>query len=111
LEKEISKRIVDELLTYFYSLDITDIRIGLDFSEEGFFAEFQGVCAEQPYGLDKFARILETPRDPSIDSYYQELLGNMHHVKEDYYLLGSLIDDIEIMYDQPQLNIKIFRHK
>ncbi|STD74926.1 Uncharacterised protein [Enterococcus faecium] len=44
-----------------------------------------------------------------MEIYYQELLGNPRHDREDYHLLGSLIDDVEIMYAQPIINIKIFR--
>lgn len=109
MEKELSKRIIDEFLTYLYSHDITEIRIGLDCTEEGLFVEIQGKIAEQPNDLSELAKLLDTPRDPSMDIYYQELLGSTSHDREDYHLLGSLIDDVEIMYDQPIINIKIFR--
>ena len=109
MEKELSKRIIDEFLTYLYSHDRTEIRIGLDYTEEGLFVEIQGKIAEQPNDLSELAKLLDTPRDPSMDIYYQELLGSPSHDREDYHLLGSLIDDVEIMYDQPIINIKIFR--
>ena len=95
MEKELSKRIIDELLTYLYSHEITEIRIGVEFAEEE--------------DLDVLADLLNNPRDPSMEIYYQELLGNPRHDREDYHLLGSLIDDVEIMYAQPIINIKIFR--
>ncbi|WP_165004665.1 MULTISPECIES: hypothetical protein [unclassified Enterococcus] len=109
MEKELSKRIIDELLTYLYSHEITDIRIGITFTEEGFFIEIQGETEIQPDDLTDFAELMNHPRDPSMDIYYQELLGNPCHDREDYHLLGSLIDDVEVMYDQPVLNIKVFR--
>lgn len=100
---------MDEFLTYLYSHDITEIRIGLDYTEDGLFIEVQGRIDEQPSDLSELAMLLDTPRDPSMDIYYQELLGSPSHDCEDYHLLGSLIDDVEIMYDQPIINIKIFR--
>ncbi len=109
MEKELSKRIIDELLTYLYSHEITEIRIGVEFAEEGLFIEIQGTTETQPEDLDVLADLLNNPRDPSMEIYYQELLGNPRHDREDYHLLGSLIDDVEIMYAQPIINIKIFR--
>ncbi len=109
MEKELSKRIIDELLTYLYSHEITEIRIGVEFAEEGLFIEIQGTTETQPEDLDVLADLLNHPRDPSMEIYYQELLGNPRHDREDYHLLGSLIDDVEIMYAQPIINIKIFR--
>ncbi|OJG60991.1 hypothetical protein RV08_GL000384 [Enterococcus mundtii] len=44
-----------------------------------------------------------------MEIYYHELLGTPSHGQESYRLLGNLIDDVEIMYDSPILNIKIFR--
>ncbi len=36
LEKELSKRIIDELLTYLYSHEITEIRIGVELLRRDF---------------------------------------------------------------------------
>ena len=99
LEKELSKRIISEFLTYLYSHEITEIRIGL---------EIQGTCYSPPSDLHELAEMLNEPRNPTMDLYYQEL-GNVFLDQSDFRLLGSLIDDVELMYELPILNIKVFR--
>lgn len=110
-EKERSKRIVDELLTYFYDHKINNIQLNLDFAEDGLHIEMQGRTPQPPDNLELFAASLNAPRDPNIEQYYDELLGNSHHEKEDYHLLGVMVDDAKIMYDPPFFDIKLFRKR
>jgi hypothetical protein len=110
-EREKVKRIIDELLSYFFSNNIEDIRIGLDFTPEGFYIEMQGQTKEEPEGVLHLLELLNTPRDLSIESYYDELLGVTHHEEEDYHLLGLMIDEAEINFDSPIFDIKVFRKK
>ncbi|MCB5955918.1 hypothetical protein [Enterococcus sp. CWB-B31] len=110
-EREKAKRIIDELLTYFFSNNIDDIRIGLDFTEEGFYIEMQGKIDEEPDGVMDLLELLNTPRDTSIESYYDELLGISHHEEKDYRLLGLMIDEAEITFDSSIFDIKVFRKR
>lgn len=109
IEHEVSKKIIDELLNYFYSHEILEIRIGIEFSKEGFFIEIQGECPTAPFNLSEFTEALNAPRELNYEDYSFELLGSYHPDKEDFHLLGALIDDAEILYDAPHINIKIFR--
>lgn len=108
LEKELSKRIISEFLTYLYSHEITEIRIGLESTPEGLYIEIQGTCYSPPSDLHELTEMLNEPRNPTMDLYYQEL-GNVFLDQSDFRLLGSLIDDVELMYELPILNIKVFR--
>lgn len=110
-ERDKAKRIIDELLTYFFSNEVEDIRIGLDFTTEGFYIEIQGKTEVEPADILDLLDLLNTPRDSSLESYYDELLGATHHEEEDYHLLGLMIDEAEIIYDAPLLDIKVFRKK
>ncbi|MGX7148891.1 hypothetical protein [Enterococcus ureasiticus] len=110
-ERDKSKRIIDELLTYFFSNDIEEIRIGVDFTPEGFSIEIKGKTEEEPKNVLHLLELLNTPRDLSIESYYDELLGITHHEEEDYHLLGLMIDEAEITFDAPVFEIKVFRKK
>ncbi|WP_207694968.1 hypothetical protein DOK67_0002725 [Enterococcus sp. DIV0212c] len=110
-ERDKAKRIVDELLTYFFSNDIEEIRIGVDFTPEGFYIEIQGKTDEEPENVLHLLNLLNTPRDLSIESYYDELLGITHHEEEDYHLLGLMIDEAEISFDTSIFTIKVFRKK
>lgn len=110
-ERDKAKRIVDELLTYFFSNDINEIRIGVDFTSEGFTIDMQGKTEEEPENVLHLLELLNTPRDLSIESYYDELLGITHHEEEDYHLLGLMIDEAEISFDAPIFEIKVFRKR
>ncbi|MBM7688706.1 hypothetical protein BCR24_08770 [Enterococcus ureilyticus] len=110
-ERDKAKRIIDELLTYFFSNDIEEIRIGVDFTLEGFYISIQGKTEQEPDNLLYLLELLNTPRDLSIESYYDELLGITHHEEEDYHLLGLMIDEAEISFDAPLFEIKVFRKK
>ncbi|MEI5992604.1 hypothetical protein [Candidatus Enterococcus mansonii] len=110
-ERDKAKRIIDELLTYFFSNDISEIKIELDFTAEGFSIEMQGYTEEEPENVMHLLELLNTPRDLSIEGYYDELLGITHHEEEDYHLLGLMIDEAEISFDSPTFDIKVFRKK
>ncbi|MBO0423011.1 hypothetical protein [Enterococcus plantarum] len=110
-ERDKAKRIIDELLTYFFSNDIEEIRISVNFTSEGFSIAIQGNTEEEPENVLHLLDLLNTPRDLSIESYYDELLGITHHEEEDYHLLGLMIDDAEIIFDAPIFEIKVFRKK
>ncbi|MBO0439075.1 hypothetical protein [Candidatus Enterococcus ikei] len=110
-ERDKAKRIVDELLTYFFSNDIEEIRISVDFTPEGFYIEIQGKTDDEPENVLHLLDLLNTPRDLSIESYYDELLGITHHEEEDYHLLGLMIDEAEISFDASIFTIKVFRKK
>ncbi|MDA9470257.1 hypothetical protein [Enterococcus sp. 5H] len=110
-EREKAKRIVDELLTYFFSNNIEEIRIAMDFTSEGFYIDMQGKTEQEPENLLHLLELLNTPRDLSIEGYYEELLGITHHEEEDYHLLGLMIDEAEISFDAPDFDIKVFRRK
>lgn len=71
----------------------------------------QGQTKDEPEGVLNLLELLNTPRDLSIESYYDELLGITHHEEEDYHLLGLMIDEAEINFDSPIFDIKVFRKK
>lgn len=110
-EKEKSRRIVDELLTYFLSHDIEQIILEVSYSEEGVLVMAQGYCEELPEDIYEFVKLLNVPRDLSIENYYDELLGAHHslHEEKDYNLLGMMIDNADIMYENNLLMIEVFR--
>ncbi|MGX7196374.1 hypothetical protein [Enterococcus olivae] len=113
LEKEKSRRIVDELLTYFFSHDIDQVSLELAFSDDGFLAKIQGDCEEIPDDIYDFLEMLNVPRDMNLENYYDELLGGHQslHEEKDYNLLGMMIDSADIVYEDNQLKMDIFRKK
>ena len=113
IEKERARRIVDEVVTYFLSHDCQKITSEMAFEAEGFKAVVEGPFPEQPSDLEHFIDMLNTPRDSTLENYYVELLGGHQtiHEEKDYYLLGLMIDEAAIMYDEGQLIVELFRKK
>ncbi|OJG74331.1 hypothetical protein RV12_GL002678 [Enterococcus quebecensis] len=98
-------------MTYFFSNGIEKIRIDVDFTPDGFYIDMQGNTEDEPENVLHLLELLNTPRDLSIEGYYDELLGITHHEEEDYHLLGLMIDEAEIRFDAPVFEIKVFRKK
>lgn len=113
IEKEQARRIVDEVVTYFLFHDCPHITTEMCFEETGFRAVIAGTFPEKPSDLAEFAEMLNTPRDPALESYYIELLGGHQtiHEEKDYYLLGLLIDEATISYEKDRLTITLLRKK
>ena len=68
IEKEQARRIVDEVVTYFLSLDCLQITTEMSFEKTGFRAIIAGTCPEEPSDLALFAEMLNTPRSRETQS-------------------------------------------
>ena len=113
LEREKARRIIDELLTYFFSHEINQSHVDITFASDGFHTTIQGTCEQLPSDIYDFLEMLNTPRDRDLESYYDELLGGHHslHEEKDYNLLGMMIDEADILYENQQLRIEVFRQR
>lgn len=100
---------MDELLTYYYMHDIQEIKIGISFLSEGLYIELQGETPAPPEDMAEFSANLQVPREAYLEEYYLEMLGDIHHERENYHVLGSLIDDVELFFDEPIFAVKVFR--
>lgn len=111
IEKERARRIADEVVTYFLSHECTDITSQMTFEDVGFTAKVCGPCPERPADLEHFIDMLNTPRDITLENYYVELLGGHQtiHEEKDYYLLGLMIDEATIVYEDDFLTVHLFR--
>lgn len=110
-EKQQAKKILNELLNYFFWQNVEEIKMALDFTDLGFYIEIQGEINARPDDLERLAEGLNAPRDLNMEEYSEQLIGSEHYETADYHLLGLLVDDAEILYDAPHLDIKIFRKK
>ncbi len=111
VEKEKARRIVDELLVYFLAHDIVDFQVNVRFHNNGFTAEIHGLCSKAPADMDEFAKMLRIPRNPNMEDYYDELLGTRksHADAREYHLLGMMIDDAQIAYEDSEFKVKVSR--
>lgn len=108
-EKLIAKRILDELLTFFVEGQAESIRMGIDYVANGFYVQLVGRVTAEQSSVDHLTQLLAEPRNPSLEEYYEDLLGMAHHEVEDYHLLGLMVDEVELSFEEGILNIKLFR--
>lgn len=111
VEKEKACRIMNELLVYFLSNDIVDFQANVQFHNNGFRVELQGNCSKAPADMNEFAKMLRIPRNPNMEDYYDELLGTSksHAGSREYHLLGMMIDDAQISYEDFVFKVSIYR--
>ena len=104
-----ANKIVDELLHFFITHHSTTIRTGIDFVARGFYVQIQGELVIDAEELEYFSMLLNEDRNPTLEDYQEELLGTSHHELLDYHLVGLMVDDVEISYDNNFLDVKVFR--
>jgi len=111
IEKERTRRIVDELLIYYLKHNIEQFNVQVNYEERQVAVEIQGQCEKEPADLDLFSQMLKIPRNPNIEGYYDELLGvhDSSRTKPDYQHLGMLIDQAEVNYENNNLQVKLIR--
>jgi secreted Zn-dependent insulinase-like peptidase len=108
-ERIFSKKIIDTLLDYYYDNHVQNIQIKIEEESNGYWILFSGSTSEIPQDLNELVAGLDTPRDSSLETYYEELLGEAHYEQIASSNLGSLIDESEISYAAPFFTIKVFR--
>ena len=98
-----------ELLHFFISHNATTIRTGIDIVEDGFYVQIQGQLDIDAEELEYFSQLLNEERNPSLEDYQEELLGTSHHELLDYHLIGLMVDDVELSYENRFFDLKLFR--
>ena len=107
-EKNKVHKILSELVNYFFSNNVTDIDINVNYSSAALKINLSGKCDTEPKKLDKLNEILKSSRQVELEEYYWGLLGT-NNSKQELYLLGSLVDNGEVEYDNGLLSLKIIR--
>ena len=104
-------RIVDELISYLFSMGATDISVNIQEREEDFKVLIKGNCKEvESKKFDKLKKALETPKQEEVEEYYWELAGNADGGTE-LSLVGMMIDKAELDWNAGQLDITLYRSK
>lgn len=104
-------KMVDELISFYFKIGITDIQIDLQYKEGEIEISLKGHCLHPPREeLEMLTEVLNAPRQEELEEYYWELVGESDHYQE-LTLLGSLVDYAEIDYHKNQLTIKVCRKR
>ncbi|MFP4457183.1 MAG: hypothetical protein ACOCRO_10060 [Halanaerobiales bacterium] len=107
-ERNKVSKILSELVSYYFSNNVTDIDINVNYSSLGLKIKLSGKSDSEPKELDKLNEILKSSRQTELEEYYWGLLGT-NNSKQELYLLGSLVDDGEVKYENGILKMSISR--
>jgi uncharacterized tellurite resistance protein B-like protein len=110
IKKRIAK-IVDELVTYFFSMGATDISINVK-EEKGFFKIILATnyLKKDEEKINKLIKYLKCAKQEEMEEYYWELTGDSD-VDEELILVGMMTDEAELDIEEDKIEVKLIRYK
>ncbi|AYE34071.1 hypothetical protein [Clostridium septicum] len=107
LEKNL--RIVSELITYFHKLGTDDVHLDIKSEDDKSYFYISGEVLNLPQEeLNNLNLILNTQRQHEIEHYYWNL-GGESELDCELSLIGMMVDDVIITYENNILTLKILR--
>ncbi|ATD54135.1 hypothetical protein [Clostridium chauvoei] len=107
LEKNL--RIVSELITYFHKLGTDDVHLDIKNEENNSYFYISGkVLNLSKNELDNLNSILNTKRQHEVEHYYWNL-GGESELDCELSLVGMMVDNVAITYENNILSLKILR--
>ncbi|WP_432403929.1 hypothetical protein [Wukongibacter sp. M2B1] len=109
-KKRISK-IVDELITYFFTMGATDINI--DLKEKSDYYKIFLKCnytIKDNKKIEKLVRYLKCDKQEEMEEYYWELAGDCD-VDTELTLVGMMTDKAEIDIGEDTIEVVLYRYK
>jgi hypothetical protein len=107
-KKRISK-IVDELITYFFSMGATDMNI----QEKKDYYKITlntNYIAKDQAKIEKLIKSLKCDKQEEMEEYYWELAGDCD-VDTELTLVGMMIDKAEINIHEESIQLILYRYK
>ena len=111
-EKKRIIKIIDEIITFLYSIGATDINLKIKDEKDKVTVEFDSdykkECREK---LDFFVHILRnSEKHQELEEYYWELVGESD-VDTEISIIRMMVDDIKINIDDDFVNLILTRKK
>lgn len=107
LEKNL--RIVSELITYFHKLGTDDVHIDMGNDDNQSYFYISGEVLNLPQSeLENLNTLLNTQRQHEIEQYYWHL-GGESELDCELTLVGMMVDNVDILYNDNVLTLKILR--
>ena len=107
-EKDKILKIMNELVCFFFTLDINHPRISIDRYDSHSTVIVEAEYENPDYKkLERFSELVNVSRQDDYDEYYWNLAGNSHY--PEFILLGSLVDSATVEYDEKKLRITVTR--
>lgn len=109
-KKRVSK-IVDELMTYFFSMGATDICINLQETDEYYKIHFKcNYSGNNEEKIEKMVKYLKCDKQEEMEEYYWELAGDSD-VDTELTLVGMMTDEAEINIGEDTIELTLYRYK
>ncbi len=109
-KKRIS-RIVDEMITYLFSMGATDITVNIKEEETQYKICLKGNYLEKYKNkLLKLNKCLSYPKQEEMEEYYWELTGDCD-VDTELTLVGIMTDKVEIEITDDYVEVILYRSK
>ena len=110
LKKRVSN-IIGELTMFFFSIGATDIKIDLKDRESAFLITLScNYLKDQEEKISKLIKALQCPKGEAIEEYYWGLAGNSD-LDMELTLVGMMVDDHIISYENDLLNLTLIKNK
>ncbi|SRR5699024_7785643 len=103
-----ARRIVQEVVHYFFKNKVYDMNLKLAINDEEIKVIAEGHPQQEPNDLEEVTRLLNARRAPELEDYYDQLLG-IGYNDNDINLLGAIVDEGIISYDGDILTFFITR--
>lgn len=103
-------KIVDELLSYFFSYHIMNVQIDIQYGMSEVAITVEGDTETRPDNLEELDEVLNKERQVELEEYYWSLLGENRNYHE-LNLLGSFVDRANIVFENSHLSVTVYRKR
>ena len=103
-------RICNEIMGYFVEHRAKKLQVEMDVSNSVIEINVSADLPDRPHDLDAFISAMDEPRQPEMDEYYDGLLG-FNSKLQGYRLLGTMVDKVNISYENGCLSVHVERRQ
>ncbi len=108
-ERNLDRRILQELINYFFSVGVDELRADLSISGGYLAITVEGeIRMAEEVDIPHLNRILNNGRKAEVEGYYAQLIG-IDQTDNDLELLADLIDAGEAAWIGDRLRIRVWR--
>ena len=109
--KERLSKVIDELLTYLFSIGATDLTIKIQERKNDFKIHIQSNYSQaEKDKIEHLIKALHFPKQEEMEEYYWNLTGTSN-VGTELFLIGMMIDEAQVNVRDTRLEIELYRHK
>lgn len=104
-------KMVDELITYFFSMGSTSMNVNIEDKAERFVIKLKSNYIDNnEEKINKLIHHLKCDKQEEMEEYYWELAGDSD-VDTELTLIGMMTDDVEIDINEDTIELVLYRNK